>query len=218
MENDRREDQQPTNPPSSYEASNPSEDRREWERDPADAPRESQRGEKDYDQPPHEGGQPPYESAHPIEGGGQPTQHGPGSGGQMGPGVGPGGGGAGRGRRRGGRGRMSPRDRRMPPPRGGRRDPRERSGPPPYSRPPQGGGTGPAHDDRQEQRYSDLPPEQRSLIMQAKAEVDRIREMLDGVLRDLEDVCEQLTRAEHEKDVAEAEIEQLRDSLRRLQR
>ena len=67
-------------------------------------------------------------------------------------------------------------------------------------------------------RDSDLPPEQRSLIMQAKAEVDRIREMLDGVLRDLEDVCEQLTRAEHEKDVAEAEIEQLRDSLRRLQR
>jgi hypothetical protein len=54
--------------------------------------------------------------------------------------------------------------------------------------------------------------------MQAKAEVDRIREMLDGVLRDLEEVCEQLTRAEHEKDVAEAEIEQLRDSLRRLQR
>ena len=48
--------------------------------------------------------------------------------------------------------------------------------------------------------------------------MERIRETLDGVLRDLEDVCEQLTRAEHEKDLAEAEIEQLRDQLRRLHR
>ena len=56
------------------------------------------------------------------------------------------------------------------------------------------------------------------MIQQAKAEVERIRETLDGVLRDLEDVCEQLTRAEHEKDIAEAEIEQLRDQLRRLHR
>ena len=112
---------------------------------------------------------------------------------------------------------MAPRDRRMQS-RGGRRDNRERSGPPPYNRPPQASGEGQPHDEREEQRYSDLPPEQRSLIMQAKAEVDRIREMLDGVLRDLEEVCEQLTRAEHEKDVVEAEIEQLRDSLRRLQR
>ena len=111
---------------------------------------------------------------------------------------------------------MAPRDRRMPM-RGGRRD-RDRGGPPPYNRPSQSGGGGQPHDDREEQRYSDLPPEQRSLIMQAKAEVDRIREMLDGVLRDQEHLFEQLTRAEHEKDVAEAEIEQLRESLRRLQR
>jgi hypothetical protein len=42
--------------------------------------------------------------------------------------------------------------------------------------------------------------------------------VLEGVLKDLDQVAEQLTRAEHEKDVAEAEIEQLRDSLRRLHR
>lgn len=34
----------------------------------------------------------------------------------------------------------------------------------------------------------------------------------------MEEIYEQLTRAEHEKDVAEAEIEQLRESLRRLHR
>ncbi|HVK57381.1 MAG TPA: hypothetical protein VM735_01265 [Candidatus Kapabacteria bacterium] len=91
---------------------------------------------------------------------------------------------------------------------------------PPFNRPPGGGSQPPQQggDEREEQRYSDLPPEQRTLILQAKAEVERIRETLEGVLRDLEDVSEQLTRAEHEKDVAEAEIEQLRDSLRRLHR
>ena len=215
MENDRREEEQPTNPPRSYEASNPAEDRREWERDPAEGRQEPRRGERDQDEGRSSSGdQPPYESA-PNEGAGQQTQ---GGGNPMGPGGGgPGGPGGPRGRRRGGRGRMAPRDRRMPM-RGGRRD-RDRGGPPPYNRPPsQSAGQGQPYDDREEQRYSDLPPEQRSLIMQAKAEVDRIREMLDGVLRDLENVCEQLTRAEHEKDVAEAEIEQLRESLRRLQR
>ena len=54
--------------------------------------------------------------------------------------------------------------------------------------------------------------------MQAKAEVERIQDVLESVLRDLDNVSEQLTRAEHEKDVAEAEIEQLRDQLRRLHR
>lgn len=63
-----------------------------------------------------------------------------------------------------------------------------------------------------------MPPEQRSWIMQAKVEVDRIRETLESVLRDLEEVAEQLTKAEHEKDIAEAEIEQLKESLRRLHR
>jgi len=66
--------------------------------------------------------------------------------------------------------------------------------------------------------HSDLPPEQRTWILQAKEEVERIRETLESVLRDLDEVSEQLTKAEHEKDIAEAEIEQLRESLRRLHR
>ena len=75
-------------------------------------------------------------------------------------------------------------------------------------------------DERDERRpsHSDLPPEQRSWILQAKAEVEQIRETLEGVLRDLEEVSAQLTKAEHEKDIAEAEIEQLKESLRRLHR
>ena len=77
---------------------------------------------------------------------------------------------------------------------------------------------GPEDREREEPRYSDLPPEQRSLILQAKAEVEQIRESLETVLRELENVSEMLTRAEHEKDIAEAEIEQLRDQLRRLHR
>ena len=111
VENDRREDQQPTNPPPSYEASNPAEDRREWERDPAEGREEPRRREREHDEGrPSSGDQPPYESAQPPEGGGQTMP--PGGGGQMGPaGGGPGGaGGPGRGRRRGGRGRMAPRE------------------------------------------------------------------------------------------------------------
>jgi len=49
-------------------------------------------------------------------------------------------------------------------------------------------------------------------------QVDQIRESLEGVLKDLDDVAENLTRAEHEKDLTEAEIEQLREQLRRLHR
>lgn len=204
VENDRREEQQPMTPPP--EASHHEDVRREWESSrPTDVPHDSERGEGPSEGPP------PYESAPPHEGGGQSMP--PGQGAPMGPG--------GRGRRRGGRGRMSGRDRR-PPPRGGRgRDRGDRGGPPPYRPGPPSGGGHPQDErdrERNEPRYSDLPPEQRSLIQQAKAEVERIRETLDGVLRDLEDVCEQLTRAEHEKDLAEAEIEQLRDQLRRLHR
>ena len=205
VENDRREDQQPMTPPP--EASHHEEVRREWESSgPTDVPHDRERGERSSE------GHPPYESAPPHEGGGQPMQQGQG---------GPMGAGGRGGRRRGGRGRMSGRDRR-PPPRGGRgRERGDRGGPPPYRPGPPSGGGHPQEErerERDEPRYSDLPPEQRSLIQQAKAEVERIRETLDGVLRDLEDVCEQLTRAEHEKDVAEAEIEQLRDQLRRLHR
>jgi hypothetical protein len=204
VENDRREEQQPTTPPP--EASHHEDVRREWESSgPTDVPRDPERGERSAEGPP------PYESAPPHDGGGQSVP--PGQGAPMGPG--------GRGRRRGGRGRMSGRDRR-PPPRGGRgRDSVDRGGPPPYRPGPPSGGGHPGDErerERDEPRYSDIPPEQRSLIQQAKAEVERIRETLDGVLRDLEDVCEQLTRAEHEKDLAEAEIEQLRDQLRRLHR
>jgi len=45
-----------------------------------------------------------------------------------------------------------------------------------------------------------------------------VRDVLEGVLKDLDHAADMLTRAEHEKDLAEAEIEQLRDSLRRLHR
>lgn len=209
VENDRREDQQSTTPPS--EASHYEAPKREWESSSAaDAPHEAPREEREDrgDEGPRDD-QPPYESAPPQEGGGHPPHHG-----QAGP-MGPGGG---RGRRRGGRGRMSPRDRRM---RGGRGRDRDRGPAPAYNRPgdrPPSSGGGHPQGEREEGRYSDVPPEERSLIQQAKAEVERIRETLDGVLRDLEDVCEQLTKAEHEKDIAEAEIEQLRESLRRLQR
>jgi chromosome segregation ATPase len=57
-----------------------------------------------------------------------------------------------------------------------------------------------------------------SILADVRAEVERLREVLEGVLRDLEDVSEQLMKAEHEKDIAETEIEQLRDQLRRLHR
>jgi hypothetical protein len=56
------------------------------------------------------------------------------------------------------------------------------------------------------------------LLEQAKAELETVREVLEGVLKDLDHVAEQLTKAEHEKDLAEAEIEQLRETLRRLHR
>jgi molecular chaperone GrpE (heat shock protein) len=48
--------------------------------------------------------------------------------------------------------------------------------------------------------------------------VERIQDALEGVLKDLEEVSENLTRAEHEKDISEAEIEQLREQLRRIHR
>lgn len=142
------------------------------------------------------------------QGGGQ----GPGPGGPMGQGRGG-------GRRRGGRGRMQLRDRRMQG--GGRNRRRDNRGGYQGSPPPQQGGH--SHGEGEEQHrhaptYADIPPDQRSPLQQARAEVDRIRETLEGVLRDLDEVSEQLTRAEHEKDVAETEIEQLRDSLRRLHR
>jgi len=76
-----------------------------------------------------------------------------------------------------------------------------------------------SHDDQREGRSeSRLPPETRSLLEQTRAELDQVREVLEGVLRDLDHVAEQLNKAEHEKDIAEAEIEQLRESLRRLHR
>lgn len=223
MENDRREDQQSSNPPS--EAPHREEVSRDWEgssaasREPDDGgfrepyphtPDQHREGPPEAGSHP-EGQEPPYESSHPTEGGSDQGSLGPRD--PMG--------GVGRGRRRGGRGRPSPRDRRMQARRGGRD--RDRGGHfnrPPGAPPMSGGpsGTHPGDRDREEHRYSDLPPEQRSLILQAKAEVERIREALENVLRDLENVSEQLTRAEHEKDVAEAEIEQLRDQLRRLHR
>ena len=208
MENDRREDshEQSTTPP--LEAPHRPEARREWDRGSDEAPQESGSQPASQEQPPYESA-PPTGGVPGSEGGEQP----PPQGGQMG--------GQGRGRRRGGRGRMGPRDRRMPPRNRGGRD-RDRDPRVPFQRPPIGSSHGAPHpqEGREEQRHShsDLPPEQGSLIQQAKAEVERIREMLEVVLRDLEDVSEQLTRAEHEKDVAETEIEQLRESLRRLHR
>jgi len=217
VENDRREDQQPT-PPLPETSHREEAPREEWHGGSGEAHRDADDNggyrEPYRDPEPGSGreGQPPHESSQPPEGGAPGEQGSPqqGGGGQMGAG-------GGRNRRRGGRGRLSPRDRRMQARNRGRDRDRDR---PPFNRPPGGGSQPPQQggDEREEQRYSDLPPEQRTLILQAKAEVERIRETLEGVLRDLEDVSEQLTRAEHEKDVAEAEIEQLRDSLRRLHR
>ena len=118
-----------------------------------------------------------------------------------------------------GGGRMAPRDRRMQG-RGRRRDqPPPRA---PYggggSHAPSHGGGAPRPEVEEHRRHSELPPEQRTWILEAKAEVERIQEVLEGVLGDLDQVAEQLTKAEHEKDIAEAEIEQLRESLRRLHR
>ena len=72
--------------------------------------------------------------------------------------------------------------------------------------------------DRDQRSESHLPPETRSLLEQAREELDQVREVLEGVLKDLDHVAEQLNKAEHEKDIAEAEIEQLRESMRRLHR
>jgi len=49
-------------------------------------------------------------------------------------------------------------------------------------------------------------------------EVDRIREVLESVVKDLNEVSESLSRAESEKQVLEQEIEQLKASLRRINR
>jgi len=48
--------------------------------------------------------------------------------------------------------------------------------------------------------------------------VDRIREVLESVVKDLNEVSESLSRAESEKQVLEQEIEQLKASLRRINR
>ena len=77
------------------------------------------------------------------------------------------------------------------------------------------GTAGPESPDRRDEGY-DSP--RRSLIEELRAEVDQIRDTLEGVLKDLDEVSENLTRAEHEKDIAEAEIEQLREQIRRLHR
>ncbi|MDX1951664.1 MAG: hypothetical protein SFY81_05740 [Verrucomicrobiota bacterium] len=62
-------------------------------------------------------------------------------------------------------------------------------------------------------------PRQQSPSMRAiKAQVDRIRQALEGVLRDLERVAVQLGQAEQEKEIAEEEIENLRQALNSLQR
>lgn len=231
MENDRRDDPQPGSAPSEH-SHREEPVRRDWDRGAGEARESSEGPDREYREPSRNEPETGEGHSRPInpserEGGGgayepvgdQPT--GPQTGGEVrdpqhqgGPGGGMGGG---RGRnRRGGRGRMAPRDRRMGRNRGPVRDRGDQ-----FHR-PSGGGRPEEHrgDEprREEQRYSDLPPEQRSLIQQAKAEVEHIREALEAVLRDLEHVSEQLIKAEHEKDVAEAEIEQLRDQLRRLHR
>ena len=87
-----------------------------------------------------------------------------------------------------------------------------------HTHPHDHGGSQPREREGREE-FRDRPQTpQGSLIEQAKAEVDRIRTALERVLIELEEVSEYLTKAEHEKDIAEAEIEQLRDQLRRLHR
>lgn len=120
--------------------------------------------------------------------------------------------GRGRGRGRGGR-RSSARDRRIQD-RGRRRDNR----PPFHASGQDSGRSQEDFRDRDQRPESQLPPETRTLLEQAREELDQVREVLEGVLKDLDHVAEQLNKAEHEKDIAEAEIEQLRESLRRLHR
>jgi hypothetical protein len=93
---------------------------------------------------------------------------------------------------------------------------RRREGRPPYHGHGEAGRDEPR--ERESRPESQLPPEIRSLLEQARAELDHVRDVLEGVLKDLDHAADMLTRAEHEKDLAEAEIEQLRDSLRRLHR
>jgi len=95
---------------------------------------------------------------------------------------------------------------------------RRRKNRPPYSGPSAEGGSREPIREREQRPESHLPPETRSLLELARNELEQVREVLEGVLKDLDNVAEQLTRAEHEKDIAEAEIEQLRESLRRLHR
>ena len=214
VENERRDD--PREQPEAHSDAPPERpyyDEPGPEREPAP---ESHEARHDFDRTdePYEQAPPPGEGPFEGQEQGRAPESGPH---EQGPG-GPGGpGGHGRGRRRGGRGRMSPRDRRMQSRNRGRREQPHRG--------PYGGGPAPAHgggapraEGEEQRRHSELPPEQRSWILEAKAEVERVQEVLEGVLRDLDHVSEQLTKAEHEKDIAEAEIEQLRESLRRLHR
>ena len=80
-----------------------------------------------------------------------------------------------------------------------------------------------AHPENRAGAPSDLPQDEQtarkiSLLRETREHVDRIREVLLQVLEDLEDVSVQLSKAEHEKDLAEEEIDHLREQLRRLHR
>ena len=112
-------------------------------------------------------------------------------------------GGRGRGRDRGGDNRGRTRE----------REPRRPAYPSVASRPPDDRGPAP----------SDLPQDEQgarkvSLLRETREHLERIREVLLQVLEDLEDVSVQLSKAEHEKDLSEEEIDHLREQLRRLHR
>lgn len=117
-----------------------------------------------------------------------------------------------------------PRGRRIMRDRRGRRR-RDYSQPYPQDR---SGGPDQGHGDRPERQEPpergersqehQMAPHKIASLREIRAHIERVRQTLEGVLRDLNKISDQLTHAEHEKDVAEQEIENLKEQLRRLHR
>ncbi len=186
----------PARPEPDYERHDDAEHRHSEEAQPREhRPSDDDRAPEDSEGPPR-----PYDPAENSGAEGTPSSSG--SSGRARP----------RSRSRGRGRRLPPRERRVD----DRRRPRESR--PPYSAQGSESGGHENHREREGRPESHLPAETRSLLELARGELEQVREVLEGVLKDLDNVAEQLTRAEHEKDVAEAEIEQLRESLRRLHR
>lgn len=76
----------------------------------------------------------------------------------------------------------------------------------------------PERAERPERSENRMSPQKAASLREIRAHVERVRHTLEGVLRDLNRIAEQLTLAEREKDVAEQEIDNLKEQLRRLHR